>query len=279
MAPPDLLVAGHIVKDITADGWRPGGSVLYAAAQAQKLGLRAGAVTVCGPDVQPQALLDVEWHIVRDTATTSFGNRYEAGSRTQRVPVTARPLNLEDIPSDWRTAPIILLAPVFHDIAPGLPSQLAGRGALLGLGAQGWLRSLHEGRVVAGRVEARPAWLAGDAVFVSEEDVIDPEAVSVWQRVVPVVVLTRAGRGCSVWDATGRHDLAAFATNERDPTGAGDVFATAFLIRLKETGDTMAAARFGMAAAALAVRQAGTESIGGREEIEALIAAEPVKSR
>jgi len=276
---PDFLVVGHIVKDITSRGWRPGGGVYYAAAQAQRLGARVAAVTVCGSDVDPPAILPgVEWQVAAYERTTAFENRYVEGRRVQRLLATARPIMLDDIPEDWRSAPIVLLAPVFHDVDPHLPGQLARSGRLLGLGAQGWLRRRAGDRVLPGRVDRHAPWLAGDAVFVSDEDVEDPEAVAAWARRLPIVVLTRAGRGCTLWTAGQRHDLPAFPADEVDPTGAGDVFAAAFLVEFKETRDALSAARFAGAAAALSVRAAGVDAVAGRDEIEALLRAQAVRA-
>jgi sugar/nucleoside kinase (ribokinase family) len=53
-----------------------------------------------------------------------------------------------------------------------------------------------------------------------------------------------------------------------DPTGAGDTFATAFLIRLHETGDVAEAARFGGAAASVSVGGVGAAAMPERAEIE-----------
>jgi hypothetical protein len=287
---PDLLVVGHIVKDLTSTGWQPGGSIVYAATQAKRLGLSVGAVTACGPDVNPQAIVPgVEWQVVRDKVTTTFENRYVDGRREQRVLALARVLSIADVPVSWRSAPIIFLAPIFHDLDPKLPFDsrfksgfigLGDQSSLIGLGAQGWLRRRDGERVLPGRVKSSPEWLLGSsAVFVSEEDIIDPESVAKWQdrsRIgrAPIVVLTRADRGCTVWDAAGRHDLAAIESESIDPTGAGDVFACAFLVRLHETGDTLIAARFAAAAAALNVHEVGLGGIGTRAEIESLISSQ-----
>jgi sugar/nucleoside kinase (ribokinase family) len=123
-------------------------------------------------------------------------------------------------------------------------------------------------------VEERPEWLAGDVAFVSEEDVAaDSEAVQTWVSIVPVVVLTRGRGGCTVWTRDGRHDLAAVRHNEVDPTGAGDVFAAAFLIEYARSRDALAAARFATVAGALAVGGVGAASVGDRAQIEALMSA------
>src|SRR6266550_1929476 len=123
---PDFLVIGHIVKDITSNGWNPGGSVLYAACQAQRLGLRIAAVTRCASDVDPASILPgVEWHVLPSGKTTTFENWYREGIRIQRIPEVGEPLTFQDIPDDWLRAPLVLLAPVFHDVAPNLPRELS----------------------------------------------------------------------------------------------------------------------------------------------------------
>jgi hypothetical protein len=272
---PDILIVGHVVKDITPSGWTIGGGAYYAAAQASKLGLGVAVVTACDSDIEPERLLaGVEWHIVPSLASTTFENRYDDGRRSQRLHAVGQRLTLSDIPPQWRALPLVLLAPVFHDIDPELPGELAANGSMVALGAQGWLRRRDGGEVRPGRVDVASSWLSGEIVFVSEEDVDDPEKVVAWRARLPVVVLTRDARGCTVWDANGRFDLDPVSTYEVDPTGAGDIFAAAFVLRYKETGDPQLAARFAAAAAGLSLRGQGQESIAGRDEIEALLRGE-----
>ena len=52
-----------------------------------------------------------------------------------------------------------------------------------------------------------------------------------------------------------------------DPTGAGDVFATSFLVRYHETGNPLEAAAFAACAASCAVEGLGTSSLGDRQEV------------
>jgi sugar/nucleoside kinase (ribokinase family) len=270
---PQLLIVGHIVKDLTPTGWVAGGGALYAAAQAQKLGLDTVIVTACDAVVDPAALVPgVQWRVLPVPECTRFENTYAAGHRTQRVYPVDRPISLSDVPEDWRRAPLVLLTPVFHDVDPALPALLKTDDNLVGLGAQGWLRRQENGKVLPGSSNGDLAWLAGDAVFVSEEDVSDPEAIAAWQNRVRTVVLTRGSAGYTVWDGRGRHEIAAEPACERDPTGAGDIFATAYLTRYQETSDALASARFAAAAAAHSVEGAGIEAVGDRAAIEARLA-------
>jgi sugar/nucleoside kinase (ribokinase family) len=127
--------------------------------------------------------------------------------------------------------------------------------------------------VLPGVGEQDPLWLHGDVAFVSEEDLANPEMVEAWRDRVPVVALTRARRGATIWASGRLQEIPSFETEEVDPTGAGDVFATAFLVRFSETRDVEVAGRFAAAAAALSVRREGTAGIATREEIEALVAS------
>jgi hypothetical protein len=271
----DFLVVGHIVKDVLpGGGWRLGGSVAYAACQARRLGLSVAAVTSCAPDLSPaEALPGVLWHVVPSPVTTTFENRYEGDRRSQHVSAVASLLSAPHLPPSWRRAPLALLAPVAGEVDPRLAAVFPEE-SHVGIGAQGWLRRIEDGRVSPGTAVGDASWLAGaDTVFVSEEDVDDPEEVWRWRCSLPVVILTRGRRGCTLWDESGRHDCPGFQVAEADPTGAGDVFAAAYLVRLRETGDPMAAARFANAAAALSVRGAGLSAIAGRDEVEALLAS------
>ncbi|MCB0997280.1 MAG: ribokinase [Acidimicrobiales bacterium] len=88
------------------------------------------------------------------------------------------------------------------------------------------------------------------------------------------VVLTLGADGAVV--QPGRPDeaaVAAFPTTVVDPTGAGDAFCAALAVALAEGTDLAAAARFGCAAGALAVRVAGAEpSMPTRPAVDDLLA-------
>jgi len=92
---------------------------------------------------------------------------------------------------------------------------------------------------------------------------------------VPVVVLTRDRGGARVHERGAWGEIAAFPANEVDPTGAGDVFAAAFLVRYHETNDTSIATRFACAAAACSVEAPGTARVATRSVIESRMAKHP----
>ena len=84
-----------------------------------------------------------------------------------------------------------------------------------------------------------------------------------------MVAVTAGWRGLSLRHARGQREvIPGFPRQEVDPTGAGDVFAAAFLMRYQETGDPSEAAVFACCAASCVVEGLGTSTLGDRAEIE-----------
>ena len=276
MAAPQFVVVGHAVRDLLPGGWRLGGTVTFAAVQARRLGLRAGVVTRVGPELSlKQALPRIALAGRPADASTCFENVYEGGHRRQRVPQQAPLVEAEDVPAAWREAPIVLLGPVCGELPPGLGELFPG--SLVGVSAQGWLRRIDRSRRVRRTTwSGRPFWSGCGVLFVSDEDLgRHPEQSKRWTAEVPIVALTRYKHGARVHERGRWRAIAAFPAREVDPTGAGDVFAAAFLVRYHETGDTAEATRFASAAAACAVEGVGVERIAGRRKIEARMKEHP----
>ena len=104
-----------------------------------------------------------------------------------------------------------------------------------------------------------------DAVVVSEADVPSIR-VQVWTETFPIVVTTRGRHGARMY-ADGRLlDVPPVTASEVDATGAGDVWAAAFAIRMVETDDVTLAANFASAAAAMSVEHRGMRGIPTRDQ-------------
>ena len=277
MSVPDFVIVGHAVKDVVPDGWRIGGTVTFAAVQASRLGARPGVVTRVAPDVDVATTLPFAQVVALPSdVSTSFENTYDDGHRRQRVRSQARGIVTKDIPTDWLDAPMALVGPVFGECAVDL-CRAFGERTLVGVSAQGWLRAIDDaGNVVRAAWTGAAFWQGAHVLFVSDEDLSgDSTDIDIWTRDVPVVAMTRSHLGAQIW-AEGRWlEMPAFPEDEVDPTGAGDTFATAFLIRLHETRDVAAAARFGAAAASLSVGGVGADAIPGRDAIEARMREHP----
>lgn len=282
-ATPEFLVVGHVVQDLAAEGdsWRLGGAVSYASLLARNLGLKTAALTSCSPDVPLVELLPgIELRVVPSERTTQMRNVYDAeGRREQWAPQRAQTLTAADLPDAWREARIVLLGPVAGEIDESLATAF-GEKSVVGIGAQGWLREIGADQrvrpVLPRDWRATPLLEAAQALFLSDEDVPledAPAALAEWSTHVDVVAFTRGYGGADVCYHGEWRKLEAFQAQPVDLTGAGDVFATGFLVRYAETGDPWEAARFGSCAASLAIEGVGVEGVPSREAIDGRLAA------
>ena len=256
---------------MTPDGtFLAGGTVTYSGLAASRLGVRVGVLTSADPAL---ALFENESSIeVRRRSakhTTVFENIYADGFRRQYVRAVAEPLARGDLPEGWDRAPIVHMGPVAQEIDPAMVDAFPN--ALLGLTPQGWLRRWDE-RGLVSRIGWRlplDVLRAVDVVILSPEDVAyDEQRLDLFRRYSQLLVLTDGRDGAVVYRDGRAQRLAAYDVVEVDPTGAGDVFAAAFLIRLFETKDAIEAARFANCAASFVVQGVGTTNIPSREQVE-----------
>jgi 1D-myo-inositol 3-kinase len=268
---PRLLAIGHVTWDRTPSGPLLGGSVSYAAACVRRLGWRAAVLTTASPDfVSERDLPGVE--VFRNTAshTTRFENTYDAdGHREQWLLARSEDVTLDALPDEWRNPDVLLLAPVIGETRGDLARAFDA--ATVGAIAQGWLREVRpDGRVVPSTWSDARRELAGvHALFVSEHDLPDAELWAGDQLAhVPLIALTRGWRGLTLLTRDARHEVPSLPCQETDPTGAGDVFAAAFLLRYHETGDSLEAAAFAACAASCVVEGPGFSTLGDRREVE-----------
>lgn len=262
---PDFLVLGHLTYDLQPTGVpTSGGTALYAAATAQRLGLRT-AIFSAGPDAVPTDVpAGVAYAASPAPVRSTFANTYTAAGRTQLLHAAGAPIDLSALPEAWLAAPIVLLGPVLQECDLAWVKRFPL--ALVGATPQGWMRAWDAPLPAPiRRVPWDPpaALLAElDVLVLSEEDLAeDLTPVERWTQVCPLVALTRGSAGATLFVRGVPHQIDAWPAVERDPTGAGDVFAAALLIRLHATGDPLAAARFAAYVAARSVEAPGLAGI------------------
>jgi len=282
----DFLVIGHITHDRAPEGFRPGGTVTFSAVTAKRLGrspaiLTAGSLEGIGhspvadgpPGVHRLNGGDLDGVIVcalPSPATTTFSNIYRDGRRTQIIEAVAAPILPESLPVAWAAVPTVLLGPLAQEMPTSWARQFPD--ALLGVTPQGWMREWDRaGHVRPTRWKNASEILPHvDAVIFSREDVGDDDAyIAELAAQARLMVVTDGYHGATVYRNGERHFVPARPAVEVDPTGAGDIFATAFLIRLKETGDPLAATRFAHVVASMSVEAVGLASIPPRSRVDA----------
>lgn len=268
---PDYLLIGNVTQDITPFGLVMGGTATYSAITAHRLGQSVAVVTRAGPDLDVAAKLPgIAVHVLPGPCTTTYENVYHGTVRTQWVRAVAGPLMLDDVPPAWRRAPIVHLGPLTQEFEPSLAQAFPD--ALVGATPQGWLRQWDEQGRVSYKPLARPhEQLRGiQALVFSPEDVAyDPAAMMELVQAVPLAVVTQAQEGAVVYTSDGPRPFPARPAKVVEPTGAGDVFAAAFFIRLAETGDPYEAAVFANTAASFSIEGLGAAAIPTREQVEA----------
>lgn len=270
LEPVDYLVIGHLTRDLTAIGPRVGGTAAYAALTAQALGLRVGVVTSWGAELPIGPLRSIPIASFPTDHSTTFENIITPAGRVQYVRHVAPSLDYYHIPEPWRNASIVHLGPVVQEVEPSLVRNFSS--AFIGLTPQGWLRGWNrEGRVFSAEWPEAPFVLErAGATVISIEDVGgDENRIEEMAASSRVLAVTEAQHGSRLyWNGDVRR-FNAPAVAEVDATGAGDIFAASFFIRLFTTRDPWEAARFATLLAAISVTRQGLSGIPTPEEIQA----------
>lgn len=273
---PDFVIVGHVCQDLLPDGsYSLGGSVSYATATAQRMGYRVGVVTSAGPDLDlEEALPGAEIVCHPSQTTTVFENIYLNGERKQYLHQQAEVLTHEHIPPAWRRARAAYIGSIDQEIDPSV-FYCFDPSVLLGVMPQGFFRRWDENGLVQFTAWEPTEEMLDciDVLVISELDVPDPDQlVREWGRFIDTVVVTRAARGATAYQNGESCHYTTRPALELDPTGAGDVFTAAYLVRLVETGDPCQAAHFANAVASFSVEGRGVAGIPTRQEVEAYLA-------
>lgn len=255
----DYLICGHFAKDLKPKGFSLGGSVFYSGVCARSLGFDVKIFTSFGRDLEKEvAATGFKISRIPSSVSTVFKNIYDPeGKRSQFLSSRALTLDFSGIPKEWLNAPIVQIAPIAGEIKEDLVNSFENKDSLIGAVLQGWLRDCRPGKKVSffpwrnyKKVLSR-----ADVAFLSEEDVKGhEELIKKFARFSPLLVLTRGKNGCTVFHKGKAKNFKALKIKENDPTGAGDVFAAAFLVELKKTRNSDRAAEFANLIAARHVR-------------------------
>ena len=264
---PDFLVIGHVVRDRTSNGYRLGG-VAYCALTALRLGLTPAIVTSVAPDTDLGPIMrDIPVHIVPSSETTTFRNIYSKSGRRQVLEGVAGRITPSDIPEGWRRASLVLLSPLAGEVDYALATYFPG--STVAVSMQGWLRSWDaRGHVTPRHWDGREALPHVAAAVVSPEDVVAPHLIDTWAEMTPVLIVTLAREGARLHSNGCWHNVEPFPGKEVDLTGAGDVFAAAYLVRYGETFNPLESARFASCAAGLSIESKGLDGAPTREMVE-----------
>ena len=265
----DYLVIGHVTEDVTPGGLRLGGTATFSALTARALGLRVGIVTAANEKTSLSALSGITVISTPSEHTTTFENIYIGDERKQTLQHQAEMISFENVPDVWRMAPIIHLGPVAQELHSELPKNFSP--SLLGITPQGWMRTWNDnGHVSPCKWDSAKTFLphAGAVVFSREDVGGDEELIEAMAHETRVLVVTEGDAGSVLFWNGDRRRFRAPELEEVDATGAGDIFAAAFFIRLYTTRDPWESARFATQLASRSVARVGLDGIPTQKEIE-----------
>ncbi len=274
MGHPDFLAIGHITQDLLPDkSFVTGGTATFAALTARNQGYRAAVVTAGPPDLRHLPIFEnIEIVGPTDQTATIFENIYLPKGRRQFVRAVAPLITAVAVPTGWRQVPVVLIGPVAQECEADLFELFPE--SLVGLTPQGFMRRWDSQSGLVEPIE----WVGADrilprlgALILSIEDLpagARGQALLVeYVGLCPVVVCTLGVQGCRLFYQGRIVEVPAYPATEIDPTGAGDVFATAFLLELNATHDPLQAARFANAAASCHIEYPGTTSLPNRAQV------------
>jgi sugar/nucleoside kinase (ribokinase family) len=270
LEPVDYLVVGHLAVDRTPQGLRVGGTAAYSALMARSLGLRVGIVTSWGSEVPLGALSEIPIANFPSEHSTTFENRYTDVGRVQYIHHIAPKLDYYHVPEPWRSAQVVHLGPIAQEVEPSMVRNFPS--ALIGLTPQGWMRAWDlDNRVQPCEwPEASFVLQRSGAAVISVDDVEgDEKRIEELAAYSRVLAVTEGAEGTMLfWNGDVRR-FRAPQNEEVDPTGAGDIFAAAFFVRLFTTRDPWEAARFATQVASVSVTRPGLAGIPTQDEINA----------
>jgi len=279
-----LIVTGTIGIDIvhTPHGVAErvlGGSAVYFAAAASMFA-PVRLVAAAGEDLPPEFLeaiahfkgIDTRGLEVRKGSKTfAWGGKYHDDFISRDTLFTDLNILTEappPIPAAFADSVIVFLANSHPAVQMGFLNQLPKKRFVVADTMDLWINiALPELKTLLKSVD-------GLALNNDEAELLTGRAnpVTAGRQILEMgprfVVVKKGEHGSLLIHRDGIAALPAYPTETVvDPTGAGDIFTTAFLIRLEETRDPMQAARFGNVAASMSVEHVGTTGIPTREAI------------
>ena len=269
-APPEYLCIGHCCHDQLGDRVVLGGTASYSSLVARQLGLHTGILTSVGDDFEFAQVFEKQGIQVWNKAapkTTLFENIYLNGTRIQYLHERANTLFADDIPAGCLSARIVLFCPIAGEVDFSVMQQFPH--ALKGATIQGWLRQWDERGRISPKAMDWSQLAAADVVIMSDADIQGFEsAIPAIAAAVEVLVMTQGAGGAQVFYQNRQFHFPSYPVKEVDATGAGDVFATAFLIKYAETRDIAQAAGFANCAASFVVEGVGIGNLASLEKIQ-----------
>jgi sugar/nucleoside kinase (ribokinase family) len=249
-----IAVLGHLSLDVVEGGPpRPGGGVFYATRALSRLGADAHARASCSAEDRPKLVpaleafgLPVTWH--ESSTTTAYSFHYDGDRRVMWQDAVGDPWTEEqaiDAAADAVWVDVCALTRT--DFAPETLAALASDGRKLLVDLQGLVRTptvgpLHRDADIGDVLHHVEILKLNDEEAETLVGSADPERLHALD--VPEVLLTLGSQGA--WVVTPdlvEHVPSVPVDGDVDPTGAGDTYSVAYLVRRAAGAEPVEAAR------------------------------------
>ena len=259
MTPWDYLCIGHITRDILEEGDLLGGTAAYSGHVARTLGCKTAVLTSCAPAFSGlQKMTGLSVNNVPASETSTFENVYHNNERVQTLHARALTLQAKHLPAGWETSLIVHFGPVCNEIDSDMIERFPN--SLIGMTPQGWMRRWDErGHVFTAEwALAEQTLPAADVVILSAEDIHDRQMLQEMIALSKLLIMTENVAGCKLFMNGEVTQVPAPSVPLVEPTGAGDIFAAAFLVEYMRNGrEPFQAAHFANFIAAHSITQTG----------------------
>lgn len=284
-----LVTVGHFVIDrivsskITDVEETLGGPPTFVSLAAKKLGVKVGVISKVGKDFHKY----VPWleenrvdmshlQIVEDAYTTKFTLTYKSGKRELRLEHKAPQIVLEDLPSSLY-AKVIHVSPVIEELPLSIIPELRNRATLLSIDPQGFVREVdQQGKVKSKRLEDSSFLEHCDVFKASAQEIstimgharLEISMKKIREYGVKIILVTMGKKGILAYlDERFYHVPACKPRILKDSTGAGDVFAGAFLAEYIQRKEPLWCCCVGSAAASFVIEGVGSKRLGEKNEV------------
>ncbi len=256
---PEFLTIGHCCLDKKEKGWVPGGATTYGLNLANQLNIPSTLLTSTSTDFDHSIFGKVDIINIATDQTTKFHNQETVTGRKQiieSVATTLLPLALKGKYQDIKMAH---LCPIAQEVDISFLDYFS-TDTIICLSPQGWLRKWDDnGRVSHIEFKDFYLWKRANIVVLSQEEIGDNNPNSIAEN-FDYFILTKGGEGAVLFHDRKTYEFPVYPVEKVvDTTGAGDVFAAAFLFKLVETNDAILAMRFASWCAACCVEAEGVE--------------------
>ena len=251
-----------------------GGSVIYNSLLMKNLGFPNRIIGKCNKKLKDtiQKYGINTSYVYESTQTTKFKNIYHHGKRVQYA-IKGEKILSEDIPSETFNSQGLLITPVLDeiDLSSFLPHDI-----FIMVDISGFLRHVLKNNMVILKQKSKIAEKLRnynifkcnleEARFLSDQRTISKICKFLISNNRNIGIITDGVNGSYIFDKTNIVKILTYKTKQIDPTGAGDVYGSSFLIRFLECNNMIEAGLFASAAASFVVEDYGINNIPLRTE-------------